>query len=80
MWRRCMQRALAAPPGHYGEPAGSPELRTALANWVARSRGVSATPDELVVTSGAGHAVDLVAESWPIQVRSSPSKNRGIRR
>jgi len=61
MWRRCMQRALAAPPGHYGEPAGSPELRTALANWVARSRGVSATPDELVVTSGAGHAVDLVA-------------------
>jgi GntR family transcriptional regulator/MocR family aminotransferase len=61
MWRRCMLRALAAPPGRYGEPAGIPELRTTVANWVARSRGVSATSDEVIITSGAGHAIDLVA-------------------
>jgi GntR family transcriptional regulator/MocR family aminotransferase len=56
-----MLHALDKPPGAYGDPAGSPELRTALASWVTRSRGVTATADEVVVTSGAGHAIDLVA-------------------
>jgi GntR family transcriptional regulator/MocR family aminotransferase len=28
---------------------------------VTRSRGVTATPDDIIVTSGAGHAIDLVA-------------------
>jgi GntR family transcriptional regulator/MocR family aminotransferase len=60
-WRRCVLRSLEQAPGHYGEPAGAPELRAALANWVARSRGVAATADEVFVTAGAGHAVDLVA-------------------
>ena len=60
-WRRCVVRTLNRPPGHYDDPRGTPELRAALANWVARSRGVVATPEDTVVTSGAGHAVDLVA-------------------
>ena len=60
-WRRCILRALDEPPGPYGDPAGTPELRAALATWVTRSRGVTATADEVVVTSGAGHAIDLVA-------------------
>nr|WP_300145195.1 PLP-dependent aminotransferase family protein [Propionicimonas sp.] len=60
-WRRSMLRALDHPAGSYGDPAGSPALREALAHWVARSRGVRATADEVFVTSGAGHAVDLIA-------------------
>jgi GntR family transcriptional regulator / MocR family aminotransferase len=60
-WRRCVLRTLNRAPGRYGQPLGTPELRAALANWVARSRGVVATPEDTVVTSGAGHAVDLVA-------------------
>ena len=60
-WRRCILRALDDAPGPYGDPAGTPELRAALATWVTRSRGVTATADEVVVTSGAGHAIDLVA-------------------
>ncbi len=60
-WRRSMLRALDHPAGSYGDPAGSPALRAALAHWVARSRGVRATADEVFVTSGAGHAVDLIA-------------------
>ena len=60
-WRRCILRALDEPPGPYGDPAGTPELRAALATWVTRSRGVTAAADEVVVTSGAGHAIDLVA-------------------
>jgi GntR family transcriptional regulator / MocR family aminotransferase len=60
-WRRCMLQALDKPPGPYGDPAGTPELRAALASWVTRSRGVTADADEVVVTSGTGHAIDLVA-------------------
>lgn len=60
-WRRCAARASGQVTPHYMEPAGTPEVRAALAHWVARSRGVTVTPDDVVVTSGAGHAVDLVA-------------------
>ena len=63
-WRRCANRALAGlgdSYGSYGDPTGSPELRQALARWVAQSRGVVATPDQVVVTHGAAHAVDLLA-------------------
>jgi GntR family transcriptional regulator/MocR family aminotransferase len=59
-WRRAMIRALGRAE-HYGDPAGSVELREALAHWISRSRGVAATADRVVVTSGAQHAVDLVA-------------------
>jgi GntR family transcriptional regulator / MocR family aminotransferase len=60
-WRRCMLHALDRAPLHYGEPAGIPELRAGLANWLSRSRGVTASADEVVVTSGTGHAIDLIA-------------------
>jgi GntR family transcriptional regulator/MocR family aminotransferase len=60
-WRRCMAQAAGQVSGHYTEPAGTPEVRDALAQWVTRSRGVVAVAEEVVVTSGAGHAVDLVA-------------------
>ena len=63
-WRRCTVRAvadLADRYGHYGDPAGSPELRRAIQHWVAQSRGVATTPGHIVVTQGATHAVDLLA-------------------
>ena len=63
-WRRCTNRALAGlgdQYGSYSDPTGSPELRQALARWVAQSRGVAATPEQIVVTHGAAHAVDLLA-------------------
>jgi len=62
-WRRCMLRALQAPPPQYGDPAGTIELRTALARWVLHSRGIDVDPRDLVVTSGAQHAIDLVARA-----------------
>lgn len=60
-WRRCMLAALDRSPGQYDDPAGTSQLRAALAHWVVRSRGVVAAPDQLFVTTGAGHAVDLIA-------------------
>lgn len=63
-WRRCTNRALARLTdsiGHYGEPAGSPHIRRALAVWAAQSRGISATAEQIIVTHGAAHAVDVIA-------------------
>jgi GntR family transcriptional regulator / MocR family aminotransferase len=59
-WRRAILHGLASVGSQYGDPAGTAELRGALARWVGRSRGVTATESEVVVTSGTGHAVDLV--------------------
>jgi GntR family transcriptional regulator / MocR family aminotransferase len=59
-WRRCVRAAADAGSDNYGDPAGSADLRAVLANWIARSRGVIGTPEQVVVTSGAGHAIDLI--------------------
>jgi len=37
---------------HYGPSAGLPELRKAIAEDVAKSRGITVTPDEVVVVPG----------------------------
>lgn len=60
-WRRCVTTALQAPPPGYGDRAGLPALRRALAAWVGRSRGVVAEPDQIIVTAGAQQAFDLLA-------------------
>ena len=59
-WRRCAAAATKAVPPHYGDAAGADELRAALAHWIGRTRGVVTSPDEVVVTSGALHGMDLV--------------------
>jgi GntR family transcriptional regulator / MocR family aminotransferase len=60
-WRRKVAAAAAAEYREYSHPAGRTRLRRAVASWVARSRSVAATEDTVVITSGAQHAVDLVA-------------------
>jgi len=60
-WRRRVAGAMSSGTLEYGNPAGKSRLRRAIASWVARSRSVTCTPDMIVVTSGAQHAVDLVS-------------------
>ena len=47
----------------YGDPRGQPELRAALAEYVARARGVRATPDRVVVCSGFTQGFRLLCEA-----------------
>jgi GntR family transcriptional regulator/MocR family aminotransferase len=58
-WRRSVMTSLQTPLGGYGDPAGLPELRRALTRWIARSRSVVTTPEQLFVTAGAQQAIDL---------------------
>ena len=60
-WRRAAKKATVLPPPGYGHPAGMPELRAAIASWVARSRGLDVTADHVLVTCGAQQAFDLCA-------------------
>jgi GntR family transcriptional regulator / MocR family aminotransferase len=63
-WLRATRRALTAAPTTvhgYGDPRGLPGLRTALAEYLGRTRGVHAPPERIVVTSGYVQALALLA-------------------
>lgn len=45
----------------YGDPAGTPRLRAAVAGWLARFRGIAADPDEIVIVAGVAQALALLA-------------------
>ena len=45
----------------YGEAAGVWELREAIAQYLYRARGVSCSPERIVVTSGSTQALSLVS-------------------
>ena len=64
VWRRLTARALrdsARLPFNYGPSEGLPALREAIAGHVAFVRAVVSGPDDLIVTSGAQQAFDLLA-------------------
>jgi GntR family transcriptional regulator/MocR family aminotransferase len=45
------------------DPRGRPELRTALAEYLGRTRGVIADPDAIVITSGFMQGLGLLAQA-----------------
>ncbi|WP_371566818.1 MocR-like pyridoxine biosynthesis transcription factor PdxR [Streptomyces canus] len=62
-WLRALRRAVATAPVSaydYGDPLGRVELRTALAEYLGRARGVVASPERIVVTSGAVQGLALL--------------------
>jgi GntR family transcriptional regulator/MocR family aminotransferase len=46
----------------YGDPRGTPSMRLAVANWLARTRGIRAYPGEVVIVSGVAQALGLLAQ------------------
>ena len=62
-WLRAARRALTAAPNEafgYGDPRGRVELRTALATYLARARGVRADPERIVICAGFAHGLSLL--------------------
>lgn len=65
VYAKTMRRVLSA----YGEDIlikspgnGCPELREAIADYLARSRGISVTPNQIVIGSGAEYLYGLVVQ------------------
>lgn len=62
-WAAAQRAVLAEVPHHalgYPDPRGLPRLRTALAELLARRRGVVADPERLIVVSGVAQATTLL--------------------
>ena len=62
-WVAATRRALANAPTEalrMGDPRGRPELRDALAEYLARARGVRTSPESIVICAGVRHAVELL--------------------
>ncbi|MFJ8850199.1 PLP-dependent aminotransferase family protein [Streptomyces sp. NPDC102437] len=62
-WLKASRRALTAAPNDafgYGDPRGRIELRTVLAGYLARARGVYADPERIMICAGFAHALKLM--------------------
>ncbi|MDQ0464367.1 GntR family transcriptional regulator/MocR family aminotransferase [Caulobacter ginsengisoli] len=63
-WGRSTRRALRhLGPEHFGysDPQGDVALRAAIADYLRAARGVVCEPGQVIVTTGAQHAVDIAA-------------------
>ncbi|MFH9863594.1 PLP-dependent aminotransferase family protein [Streptomyces sp. NPDC017202] len=72
-WLKAARRAVTAAPHDalgYGDPRGRVELRTALAGYLARARGVRTDPGRVLVVAGFVHG---------LQVLGTVLRARGVR-
>lgn len=74
-WAACMRKALTNAPTEalrMGDPRGRPELRSALAEYLARARGVRVSPESVVICAGVRQAVQLLVRTigGPIAVEA----------
>src|SRR6266704_2259787 len=64
LWREAWRTVTARlPPNSYGPANGDPALRAALASYLGRSRGLACTPEDILITAGATHALDLIVRA-----------------
>lgn len=64
LWHRLVSRhsrRLTIPQLDYGDAAGLPALREAIAAHVSRARGTSCTADQVIVVAGAQQGLDMIA-------------------
>jgi GntR family transcriptional regulator/MocR family aminotransferase len=65
-WQAAERRVMRHVPDdrlNYGDPAGAPELRGALADYLGRVRGVSASDRQVVVVSGFAQGLGLIGRA-----------------
>jgi GntR family transcriptional regulator / MocR family aminotransferase len=63
LWARVASRVLRRAPRSlyaHGNAAGYQPLRRAIAEYVGASRGVHCSPEQIIITSGAQQALDLI--------------------
>jgi GntR family transcriptional regulator/MocR family aminotransferase len=61
LWREAWRTVTSRlPPNSYGPEQGNLALRSALAAYLGRSRGLACTPEDIIITAGATHALDLI--------------------
>lgn len=65
VWRAaCREAGRHLPPSGYGDPQGLAALRESIAAWLRRHRGTQHQATQIVITQGAGRAVELLARTF----------------
>ena len=62
-WQRIVTRHWQRPQRSlmgYGDPAGYPPLREAVASYLGAARAVRCTPEQVIIVAGTQQAIDLV--------------------
>jgi GntR family transcriptional regulator/MocR family aminotransferase len=84
-WLAAARRAVRAAPFDalgYGDPRGRVELRRVLAAYLARARGVAASPERIVVCSGLVQGLALVGSvldgRWAVEEHGHAAHRRGL--
>jgi GntR family transcriptional regulator / MocR family aminotransferase len=94
-WLATARKVLATAPRlllGYPDPRGLPQLRTALAGYLARARGVAADPGHIVICAGFAHglavtcaalrsagAATLAVEAYGHQAHRDLAQAQGLR-
>lgn len=68
-WRAAAKHAV---PGDIPPDFGSPRLRAEIADHLRHARGLTCSPEEVVVTAGTSDAVALLASALRIMVDGTP--------
>ncbi len=69
-WLRAARQAIAAltvPMLDYQDPAGAPELRTALASYLGRARAVTTAPAQVMISAGTNHAMGVIGRALTLK-------------
>jgi GntR family transcriptional regulator / MocR family aminotransferase len=62
VWRgACKEAGRHVPPLGYGDAQGDAQLRQSLSVWLQAKRSLTVPAQQIVVTAGAGQAMDLIA-------------------
>ncbi|MGW3495112.1 MocR-like pyridoxine biosynthesis transcription factor PdxR [Streptomyces sp. NPDC001020] len=90
-WLTSARRAVSAAPNDafgVADPRGRPELREALAEYLARARGVRADPERIMICSGFAHGLRLLGnvrggtvavESYGLDFHRATAEESGMR-
>lgn len=65
LWQQLMHKVsveMTIEAFGYTGPQGSHDLRTEIAAWLFRIRGLKVSPDDIYITAGATHGLNLIAE------------------
>ena len=60
-WRRAWRRAGTTSVSRWPDPRGLPALRAALCGYLRRSRGLTCTPEHVLITRGVANGLSLLA-------------------
>lgn len=64
-WNKFVSSAFLDAPTSalgYDDPQGRPELRDILSSYLKKSRGISCSPDQIIITAGTKQGLSLVAK------------------